>query len=272
LYPLDHRLKGLLPVSSNSLSRLVVCVIAATLFSACAADDPILSPNSTGSVDGDQTSMAMDGMDETDMAGDLDHEHDPTAVTEWEGAPPQLEVVISDGLITLEAIGFEFAAPDETENVPGRGHTHVLVDGRLVSMSYERAVPLPDLEPGTHEIEITLAAIDHSDYVIGGVIVGATTEYVVEGEVAAADMTVTIEYTGGNVVMADPRPSVPLGSLVEIVLMSDVSEELHIHGYDLTVEVGAGETRRVRFTADIPGIFEVELERSGTPVLDLTVS
>jgi heme/copper-type cytochrome/quinol oxidase subunit 2 len=133
-------------------------------------------------------------------------------------------------------------------------------------------VPLPDLEPGTHEIEITLAAVDHSDYVIDGTIVGAATEYVVEGAVAAADVTLEIEYTGGEVVLADARPSVPLGSVVEVVLTSDVAEELHIHGYDLMVGVSPGETQRVRFTADIPGIFEVELEQSGTPVLDLTVS
>jgi hypothetical protein len=133
-------------------------------------------------------------------------------------------------------------------------------------------VPLPDLEPGTHEIEITLAAVDHSDYVIDGTIVGAATEYVVEGEISAADATIEIEYTAGEVVVVDARPSVQLNSVVEVVLTSDTAEELHIHGYDLIVEVGAGETQRVRFTADIPGIFEVELEQSGTPVLDLTVS
>ncbi len=139
-------------------------------------------------------------------------------------------------------------------------------------MSYERAVPLPDLEPGTHEIEITLAAVDHSDYVIDGEIVGVSTTIDIEGEVEQADATIEVAFTAGDVVVADPRPSVPLGSTVELVLTSDVDEELHLHGYDVSVDVAAGETQRVRFVADIPGVFEVELEQSGTPVLDLTVS
>ena len=214
----------------------------------------------------------MADMDDSDTG----HDHSDEMVTEWEGPAPQLEIVIeesADGrMIALNATGFEFADPDTTEKAPGIGHTHVFVDGRLLTMAYERAVPLPDLEPGTHQIEITLAAADHSDYVIDGEIVGVTTTIEIEGEVEQADVTLEVAFTAGEVVVADPRPSVPLGSTVEFVLTSDVDEELHLHGYDITVDVEAGETQRVRFVADIPGIFEAELEQSGSPVLDLTVS
>lgn len=56
-----------------------------------------------------------------DTAGmDMGHDHEEAVVTEWEGSLPQLEVVIRDDLITLEASRFDFADPSETEPRPGR--------------------------------------------------------------------------------------------------------------------------------------------------------
>ena len=250
-------------------------LLAALLITSCAGDgETVADPTTTTSV-AEQTTTTTSDMADMDGA-DEGHDHSEGMVTEWEGPPPQLEIVIEDGsdgrMIALNATGFEFADPDTTEKAPGLGHTHVFVDGRLLTMSYERAVPLPDLDPGPHEIEITLAAVDHSDYVIDGEIVSVATTIEIEGDVEAADVTIEVTYAAGEVVLADPRPSVPLGSTVELVLTSDVNEELHLHGYDITVDVAAGETQRVRFVADIPGVFEVELEQSGLPVLDLTVS
>jgi hypothetical protein len=39
---------------------------------------------------------------------------------------------------------------------------------------------------------------------------------------------------------------------------SDTADEIHIHGYDIEKEVGAGGTVTIDFAADIPGQFEVE--------------
>lgn len=249
-------------------------LLVALVITSCAGDDDAVVDTTSTSI-AEQTSTTMGDM--TDMgATDEGHDHSDGMVTEWEGPAPQLEIVIEEGadgrMIALNATGFEFADPAATENAPGLGHSHVFVDGRLLTMSYERAVPLPDLDPGPHQIEVTLAAVDHSDYVIDGEIVGVSTTIEIEGEVEEADVTIEVDYANGEVVVADPRPSVPLGSTVEFVLTSDVDEELHLHGYDITVDVGAGETQRLRFVADIPGIFEAELEQSGSPVLDLTVS
>lgn len=247
-------------------------LLALALVASCAADDPAVDTTAPAVVD--QTTTSTGSGDMSDMEDG--HDHSEESVTEWEGPPPELEIVIEDGpdgrTIALNATGFEFAEPDATENAPGIGHTHVYVDGRLLTMSYERAVPLPDLEPGTHEIEVTLAAVDHSDYVIDGEIVSVSTTIEIEGEAEDADVTIEVEYAAGEVVVVDARPSVPLGSTVELVLTSDVDEELHLHGYDISVDVVAGETNRVRFVADIPGVFEAELEQSGAPVFDLTVS
>jgi hypothetical protein len=61
----------------------------------------------------------------------------------------------------------------------------------------------------------------------------------------------------------DGRVRVERGSLVRIQLVTDVAEELHVHGYDHEIEAGPGETASIEFVVDIPGIFEVERHLAG---------
>ena len=68
------------------------------------------------------------------------------------------------------------------------------------------------------------------------------------------------------------RESVNEGDRVVLVVNSDVADEIHVHGYDISREVAAGGTARLPFTATIPGLFEVELESRGVPIADLTVN
>jgi len=68
------------------------------------------------------------------------------------------------------------------------------------------------------------------------------------------------------------RIDAAVGDTVEIRIMSDVVEEVHVHGYDIVRDVVAGETTEMRFEADVPGIWEVELEQAGTPLFVLVVS
>jgi len=68
------------------------------------------------------------------------------------------------------------------------------------------------------------------------------------------------------------RESVNEGDRVVLVVTSDVADEIHVHGYDISREVAAGGTARLPFTATIPGQFEVELESRGVPIADLTVN
>jgi hypothetical protein len=74
--------------------------------------------------------------------------------------------------------------------------------------------------------------------------------------------------------LAEPgsRIQVDVGAAVHIVFSGSVAEELHVHGYDLALELAPGGVEVLDFTADIPGIFEVELEGSGTLVFELEVS
>jgi hypothetical protein len=67
------------------------------------------------------------------------------------------------------------------------------------------------------------------------------------------------------------RATVDKGDHVVLVVKSDVADEIHLHGYDLSRDVEAGGTARLPFTADVPGRFELELEQRGVQIADLTV-
>lgn len=81
---------------------------------------------------------------------------------------------------------------------------------------------------------------------------------------------IEVEFSAGDIT-GGGRFEVPLGETVTIRVTSDVAEEIHVHGYDLTLELVAGTMGELTFVADIPGVFEVELERSHLPLFDLEV-
>jgi ABC-type glycerol-3-phosphate transport system substrate-binding protein len=68
------------------------------------------------------------------------------------------------------------------------------------------------------------------------------------------------------------RESVDKDERVVLVVTSDVADEIHLHGYDVSRDVAAGGTVRLPFTATLPGRFEVELEERGVQIADLTVN
>lgn len=59
---------------------------------------------------------------------------------------------------------------------------------------------------------------------------------------------------------------------IEFAVRSDVADEVHVHGYDLTKDVKPGGTVSFFFPADIEGIFEVELEALQEPIAELRVN
>jgi FtsP/CotA-like multicopper oxidase with cupredoxin domain len=61
------------------------------------------------------------------------------------------------------------------------------------------------------------------------------------------------------------------GDTVRIAVISDQAEEAHLHGYDLSRDIGPGKVGRYRFKADIDGIFELELENAGVQIAELRV-
>lgn len=73
-------------------------------------------------------------------------------------------------------------------------------------------------------------------------------------------------------VEGDQEVSVDLGAPVRIVVAADVSDEVHVHGYDLFADVTPEADAVIEFAADIAGIFEVEMEAQGLELIRLEVS
>jgi copper(I)-binding protein len=93
-----------------------------------------------------------------------------------------------------------------------------------------------------------------------------TTEPEVETPTVLRIVVVNSAPKGGIV-----RKTVDKDDRVVIVVKSDVADEVHLHGYDISRDVAAGGTARIAFRASIPGRFEVELEERGVQIADLTV-
>jgi hypothetical protein len=83
--------------------------------------------------------------------------------------------------------------------------------------------------------------------------------------------TVRIVIRGGKVVGGLKRATLEQGEKVAIVVGSDVTDEVHLHGYNKLADVAPGKPARLVFVASIPGRFEVELEDRGLQIADLEV-
>jgi hypothetical protein len=87
-----------------------------------------------------------------------------------------------------------------------------------------------------------------------------------------------------------PKPSVPVvrvvdgepqggvkrlsfekGDRIRFRVVSDVADEIHVHGYDFMKDVKAGGTVSFSFPAKIDGEFEIELEGRAEQIASLTV-
>ena len=87
-----------------------------------------------------------------------------------------------------------------------------------------------------------------------------------------AGTVLAVTVRGGSVVEGSSRQRATLNQPVTIRVTSDVADEVHVHGYDKRVDVAAGRTAEVTFVANIPGVFEVELEERGLVLARLEVA
>jgi hypothetical protein len=95
-----------------------------------------------------------------------------------------------------------------------------------------------------------------------------TTTTTTEGPVVTS---VDIALVGGTVESVE-RFDVPLDGAVRLTVSADISDEVHLHGYDLHADVAPGQDGTIEFDATIPGVFEIELEGSGVLIGELQVA
>ena len=89
---------------------------------------------------------------------------------------------------------------------------------------------------------------------------------------AAGAQTVQVTVAGTDVQTAERRVKVPLDGKVRLEVTADRTDEVHLHGYDRKVDIEPGKPAVLEFTADVPGVFEVELEEAGGKLVELQVS
>ena len=83
---------------------------------------------------------------------------------------------------------------------------------------------------------------------------------------------VNIVVRGGRPVGGIRRVTVARNRRVILTVRADVTDEVHLHGYDVMRDIAPGKPGRIDFRATIPGRFEVELEDAGLQIADLTVN
>jgi hypothetical protein len=88
-------------------------------------------------------------------------------------------------------------------------------------------------------------------------------------QTAATVLAVTVR--GGSVVNGASRQRATLNEPVTIRVTSDAADDVHVHGYNKTFGVVAGGTSETTFVANVPGVFEVEFEKSGKLLFTLEV-
>lgn len=87
----------------------------------------------------------------------------------------------------------------------------------------------------------------------------------------AGPRRIPVTVTGGTVAGGVKTVRVKQGEDVLLVVRADVSDHVHLHGYDRMADVGPGAPAQIAFRATIPGGFEVELEDRKLRILELEV-
>ncbi|MEU7590865.1 hypothetical protein AB0A95_31800 [Micromonospora sp. NPDC049230] len=87
----------------------------------------------------------------------------------------------------------------------------------------------------------------------------------------AADRAIVVTIAKRRISPPTGRITVGKGQLVRITVTSDVSDELHVHGYDLGARLPAGKPGSVEFRADKTGLFEVETHETELVLFQLVV-
>lgn len=223
-------------------------------------------------------------------SGAMHHHADSIDV---EGEVPEISLEVTedpDGGWNLhtEITNFRFAPEHaSSEPISGEGHVHVFVDGIKVQRLYGEWWHFADLTPGEHEVSVEVNANNHAQYHHNGGPITASAVITVAGDamVMPDDTTMSADdghddgdhvkveasFSGGEVTGTNNRVEVTQGETVLLVIDSDVAERVHVHGYDLFLDVGPGDAATLMFTADIPGVFEVEFEDSGVLIAELEV-
>ena len=126
-------------------------------------------------------------------------------------------------------------------------------------------------------VTVTEAVVDVQETTTSTGAIETTTTTAPTTTTTAAATTTTAPAGGIDVAVSNGEVqvtgavSVPVGEEVALRVTSDVADQVHVHGYDLMADVAPDAPAELTFVADVPGIFEVELESAGLLLLRLEV-
>jgi heme/copper-type cytochrome/quinol oxidase subunit 2 len=83
--------------------------------------------------------------------------------------------------------------------------------------------------------------------------------------------TLLVRVRNGEVAGGVQRVRIEKDARVRIVVRSDVADHVHVHGYDVMVDVGPGKPARIALQANLTGRFEIELEDRKLLIAELEV-
>src|SRR5213079_2440828 len=92
------------------------------------------------------------------------------------------------------------------------------------------------------------------------------------GTTSASSGPVVIHVVGGKPQGGVQKITVNKGDPVKFKVVSDVSDEIHVHGYNFHKDVEKGGSVSFSFPATIDGIFDIELESRGEQIASLQVN
>jgi hypothetical protein len=83
---------------------------------------------------------------------------------------------------------------------------------------------------------------------------------------------INVSVVAGTVTPATDRIEVSKGQTVRITVRSDVTDVVHVHGYDKSAALMPDKPATVEFVADKDGLYEVEMHVTKLQLLQVAVS
>jgi len=220
--------------------------------------------------------MSMDnGGDNEHDHGDEGHDHAETTREVDPAAAPtvtnlRVTEIVTGWLVEFDVTGHDFSeSAKDGPHIEGQGHGHLYVDGTKLATIFGPMYLIDELPAGDHMISVTLNANDHATLTLNGEPIGAMTTITVEEGVSP---TASVTVVDGEPSEGIVRIEVTEGDTVIFEVISDVSDEVHVHGLDIYGDAVAGETLLMTFEANLTGIWEIELEGTGTQIAELVVN
>jgi hypothetical protein len=114
-----------------------------------------------------------------DMHGNEMHSHQKLEIPAGQPIPSVKLIVRPDAMkgwnLEVQVTNFRFAPGRvNTSSNPAEGHAHLFIDGKKITRLYGPWYYLPDLEPGQHEIKVSLNTNTHETLVSKGQPIEAT--------------------------------------------------------------------------------------------------